>query len=298
MKFAIGFATIGASMEPGGLASLAKTAEELGFESIWSVEHPAIPEHYISTYPYSPTGRIEAPPQAPLPDPFTPLAYAAAITTRLRLATGVCLLPHYHPIQLAKICGTLDTLSGGRLMLGVGVGWLREEFQALGQDFDNRAARARETVTAMRSLWTNSPSEFHGRFFDWPPVYSSPKPVQTGGVPIHVGGHTELAAKRAARYGNGFFPAVAGPEALAPLLDTLRAECDKLGRDYDEIEISAGATQNLGAAVIRDYEKLGVSRVFVVPDGSTQQEVRDGLVHYAETVMAEVGADQPEAVAQ
>lgn len=293
MKFGIGFATIGASMDPGGLANLAKTAEELGYESIWSVEHPAIPEDYVSAYPYSPTGRIEAPSEAPLPDPFTPLAYAAAVTTRLRLATGVCILPQYHPIQLAKICGTLDTLSRGRLMLGVGVGWLREEFDALNHDFDNRAARARESVAGMRSLWTDSPSEFHGRFFDWPPVYSSPKPVQQGGVPIHVGGHTELAAKRAARYGNGFFPAVPGPEALAPLLDTMRAECDKLGRDPDEIEISAGATQNLSTAVIRGYEKLGVSRVFVVPTGSTQEEVRDGLVRYADSVMAEIGADQP-----
>jgi probable F420-dependent oxidoreductase len=297
MKFAIGFATIGASMEPGGLTSLARTAEEFGYESIWSVEHPAIPENYVSTYPYSPTGRIEAPSEAPLPDPFTPLAYAAAVTTRLRLATGVCILPQHHPIQLAKTCGTLDTLSGGRLMLGVGVGWLREEYEALDCDFDNRAARARESVAAMRSLWTESPSEFHGRFFDWPPIYSSPKPVQKGGVPIHVGGHTELAAKRAARYGNGFVPAVPGPKAMAPLLKTLRAECDKVGRDYDEIEISAGATQNLSADVIRGYEELGVTRVFVVPNGFSQEEVRDGLVRYAETVMAEVGAEQPEAMA-
>jgi probable F420-dependent oxidoreductase len=296
MKFGIGFATIGASMEPGGLASLARTAEEAGYESIWSVEHPAIPENYESTYPYSATGRIEAPATAPLPDPFTPLAYAAAVTTRLRIATGVCVLPHYHPLQLAKTCGTLDTLSGGRFMLGIGMGWLKEEFDALNQSFDDRAARARESVEALRSLWTESPSEFHGKFFDWNPMYSSPKPIQQGGVPIHIGGHTPLAAKRAARYGNGFFPAVSGPEALAPLLDILREECEKVGRDYDDIEISAGATLNLPVEVIRGYEELGVSRVFVVPSGSDQDEVRAGLINYAETVMAEIGADAPEAV--
>jgi probable F420-dependent oxidoreductase len=296
MKFAVAFATIGPSMEPGGLASLARTAEEAGYESLWSVEHPAIPATYASSYPYSPTGKIEAPATDPLPDPFTPLAYAAAVTTRLRLATGVCILPHYHPLQLAKTCATIDTLSGGRLMLGIGVGWLQEEFAALNQSFDDRAARTRESVEAMRSLWSDSPSEFHGKFFNWGPMYSAPKPLQSGGIPIHVGGHTPLAAKRAARYGDGFFPVVAGPRALAPLLDILRAECERVGRNYDDLEISAGATQNLPADVIRGYEDLGVTRVFVVPQGDDQQQVRAGLLDYAETVMSEIGTDIPQVV--
>mgnify|MGYP003694163367 CR=1 FL=1 len=143
----------------------------------------------------------------PIPDPLVALAYAAAVTKTLRLATGIVILPQRHPLYVAKEVATLDVLSHGRVIFGIGVGWLEEEFQALGVPFDERAARTAEAVRAIRSLWKDEAEPFHGRFYRWEKLESHPKPVQKPGVLIVVGGHTELAARRAARYGDGFFRA-------------------------------------------------------------------------------------------
>src|SRR5262249_7960677 len=142
---------------------------------------------------------------------------------------------------VAKEVATLDVLSSGRAIFGIGVGWLEEEFHALGIPFADRAARTHESVRAIRSLWKDQPESFEGEFFRWGPVQSNPKPVQKPGVPMVVGGHTEIGARRAARYGDGFFPAGNDPVHLARLLDVLRNECSRIGRNPAEIEISAGA---------------------------------------------------------
>jgi probable F420-dependent oxidoreductase len=275
MKLGLMYANAGPFAFPGPLTTLARTAEEVGIESLWAVEHVVIPVGYESAYPYDPSGRIPAPESLPIPDPMLALTYAAAVTTRIRLATGILILPQRHPLYVAKEAATLDVLSNGRAILGIGVGWLREEFDALGIPFDTRAARTAEAVRAMRSLWRESPEPFAGRFFRWGPLESHPKPVQRPGVPIVVGGHTPLAARRAARYGDGFFPGVGTPEKLRPLLAELRAECERLGRDPATIELTAGAAPDLDA--IRRLADLGVARVTIPPPGFDEDAVRSGL---------------------
>ena len=207
MKFGLMYANASPFAFPHLLTHLAQTAERVGVESMWTVEHVVIPVGYQSTYPYDASGKIPAPDQMPIPDPLIALSYAAAVTKTLRLATGILILPQRHPLYVAKEVATLDVLSNGRVILGIGIGWLEEEFNALGIPFAERAARTAEAVRAMRSLWKDEAEPFTGKFFRWGKLEMHPKPVQKPGVPIVVGGHTEMAARRAARYGDGFFPA-------------------------------------------------------------------------------------------
>jgi len=283
MKFGIMFANAGPFAYPDSLAHLARTAEETGIESIWSVEHVVIPVGYKSKYPYDPSGRIPGPENIPIPDPLLPLAYAAAVTKTLRLATGILILPQRHPLYVAKEVATLDVLSGGRAILGIGVGWLREEFDALGIPFETRAARTSEAVRAIRSLWKDEPEPFEGKFFRWPPLESHPKPVQKPGVPVVVGGHTETAARRAARYGDGFFPGVGEPAKLKALLDVMRDECRRIGRKPEEIEITAGAAPDVDR--VRALRDLGVARITMGPPAFDPEGITKGLHEFAERVI-------------
>jgi probable F420-dependent oxidoreductase len=276
MKFGIMYANGGPFAYPEMLTHLATTAERVGVESIWTIEHVVIPVGYKSTYPYDPSGRIPAPEQLPIPDPLVALAYAAAVTKTLRLATGILILPQRHPLYVAKEVASLDVLSHGRVILGIGVGWLQEEFDALGIPFAERAARTAEMVRAMRSLWKDEAEPFAGRFFRWGKLESHPKPVQKPGVPIVVGGHTELAARRAARYGDGFFPGVTEEEKLIWLLGIMREECKKVGRDPATIEVTSGRAAPDVAGVKRLTE-LGVSRFMVPPPAFDPDGITQGL---------------------
>lgn len=274
MKFGLMYVNVGPFAFPEMLTHLATTAERVGIESIWAVEHVAVPVGYESKYPYDPSGRMPAPEQMPLPDPLLSLTYAAAVTKTLRLATGIVILPQRHPLYVAKEVATLDVLSKGRVIFGIGVGWLAEEFAAVGVPFAERAARTAETVRAIRSLWKDEAEPFNGKFFRWGKLESHPKPIQKPGVPIVVGGHTELAARRAARYGDGFYPGVADDEKLIWILGIMRDECKKIGRDPATIEISAGrqAPSLDGAKRLQD---LGVTRFMTPvpafdPDGLTK----------------------------
>ena len=276
MKFGLMYANAGPFAFPEMLTHLAQTAERVGVESIWTVEHVVIPVGYQSTYPYSTTGKMPAPDQVPIPDPLVALAYAAAVTKTLRLATGIVILPQRHPLYVAKEVATLDVLSHGRVIFGIGVGWLAEEFQALGIPFDERAARTAEAVRAIRSLWKDEAEPFHGKFYRWEKLESHPKPIQKPGVPIVVGGHTELAARRAARYGDGFFPGVAEDAKLVWLLGVMREECKKIGRDPATIEITSGraVTDRDGVKRLQD---LGVSRFMVPPPAFDPDGITQGL---------------------
>jgi probable F420-dependent oxidoreductase len=287
MKFGLMYANAGPFAFPENLTHLATTAERVGIESIWAVEHVVIPVGYESTYPYDPSGKIPAPDQLPLPDPLVSLTYAAAVTRTLRLATGILILPQRHPLYVAKAVATLDVLSHGRMILGIGVGWLEEEFQALGIPFAERAARTAEAVRAIRSLWKDEAEPFTGKFYRWGKVESHPKPVQKPGVPIVVGGHTEMAARRAARYGDGFFPGVADDVKLTWLLGVMREECAKLGRRPETIEVTAGraAPDADGVERLRD---LGVSRVMVPPPGFDPESVSQGLEAFGERVIGKL----------
>src|SRR5499427_9806501 len=221
MKLGLMFANSGPFANPQLMAHLAQSAELFGFESIWTVEHVVIPQDYQSPYPYSPSGKIPGSEDVPIPDPLLPLAYAAAITKTLKLGTGVMILPQRHPLYVAKEVATLDLISGGRAMLGIGSGWCAEEFTALGLDFHQRGKRTDEAIEALRVLWREDPSTFAGAHFSFHRIRSFPKPVQQGGVPILVGGHSRAAARRAARYGDGFYP-------LTPIVDSDIARIDFL----------------------------------------------------------------------
>jgi probable F420-dependent oxidoreductase len=285
MRFGLMFANVG----PFGLGehaqNLARAAEEAGFESLWTVEHVVVPVGYRSRYPYAESGRMPGPENAPIPDPLIWLAFAAAATKRIRLATGILILPQRHPVYVAKELASLDQLSGGRAILGVGIGWLREEFDVVGVPFEERAARTEEAVAALRALWKPGPQSFDGKFFRFAPLESNPKPVQPGGVPIVIGGSTPPAARRAARIGDGYFPVGADEAKLRALLAELRGECARIGRDPEAIEITTGfGRTDLDA--VRRARDLGVARLLVAPPAFDPEGVRRGLEAFANEVIA------------
>lgn len=296
MKFGIMFANAGPFAFPEGLENLARTAEEVGIESIWTVEHVVVPVDYRSKYPYSETGKMPGPENVPIPDPIVPLAFAAAITKQLRLATGVVILPQRHPLYVAKEMATLDVLSNGRAILGVGIGWLQEEFDAVGIPFKQRAQRTEESIRAIRSLWKSTPEPFNGRFYKWGAVESHPKPTQQPGVPIVVGGHAEGAARRAARLGDGFFPARGELDSLTKLLAILRDECARIARNPREIEITSGiggsnatsASSAMQLDIVHRYEDLGVARLIIAPPAFDIDGVQRGLHDFADRVIAKL----------
>ncbi|MBI1817458.1 MAG: LLM class F420-dependent oxidoreductase [Deltaproteobacteria bacterium] len=288
MKFGIMFANAGPFMFPENLAHLARTAEEVGVESIWTVEHVVIPVGYQSPYPYSSSGKIPGPENSPIPDPVLPLAFAAAVTKKLRLGTGVMILPQRHPVYVAKEMATLDVLSNGRALLGVGIGWLEEEFDAVGVPFKERAGRTTESIRAIRSLWQPEAKPFAGKYYKWAAVESNPKPVQQPGVPIIVGGHADGAARRAARFGDGFFPARGDRETLTRLFAILRDECAKIGRKPETIELTTGAGPKLDVDAVRRYQDMGITRLTIPPPGFDQDGLSKGLHEFGDRIIAKL----------
>jgi probable F420-dependent oxidoreductase len=238
MKFALHFSNSNFP-DAAGARRLATAAETAGFESLVVIEHVVWPTHYTSRYPYSPTGRLPGGPETKLPDPLIWMAFALAATTRLRCMTGILILPQRNPVVLAKELATLDFMSGGRLELGIGVGWLEEEFEALGVPFERRGARTDDYIAAMRALWAADDASHHGKFVSFSGMSCNPKPVK-GRIPIHVGGHSEAAARRAATVGDGFFPATGAQVDIAPIIAFMRRAAAERGRDPASIEITTG----------------------------------------------------------
>ena len=264
MRFGITAGSIGPNVDPGAAAQFARSAEDAGFDSIWVPEHVVLPSAYESPYPFDASGKLPAPCDVAIPDPLIWLAYVAASTTRLRLATGILILPQRNPVVLAKELATLDHLSGGRVDLGVGVGWLREEFNAIGVPWAGRGKRADEYLEAMQALWGDGAADFDGEFVRFSGVHCNPKPV-TGSVRFHIGGGSEASARRAGRLGDGFVPFEFAPEVPA-LIDVMRREAERCGRDPDGFEITTGlpdvAESELPATLDR-LEAAGVTRVLV-----------------------------------
>ncbi|MGH8012423.1 MAG: LLM class F420-dependent oxidoreductase [Candidatus Binataceae bacterium] len=273
MKSGILFANSGPFSRPDAFGMLAREAEQLGFESIWTVEHVVIPQPHMP-YPGSKDGRMPGGDEVPIPDPLMPLAYAAAITSRIKLSTGVVILPQRHPLYLAKQLATLDLLSHGRLMIGIGSGWMKEEFEAVGVDFHTRGARTDEAIQAMRALWSEDAASFHGKHFHFHDVKSYPKPIQKGGVPIHVGGHSAAAARRAGRFGDGFFP-TSPPNQLPKIFQLARDEAKAAGRNPDHLEFSAMTEAK--ADSVKALRDAGVTRVLFRPPSSNPGKLRAGL---------------------
>jgi probable F420-dependent oxidoreductase len=290
MHFGIAFANAGPFASPEGAGAIADAAEQAGFDSLWTVEHVIVPADYSSTYPYSPNGKMPGGTELELPDPLVWLAWVAARTTTLRLATGIVILPQRNPLVLAKEAATLDSLSGGRLMLGVGIGWLEEEFQTLGVPWHDRIARTEEYVAAMRALWSQPVATFAGETVRFTDVACRPRPVGDS-IPIVVGGHSPAAARRAGRYGDGFFPAKGD---LHELLDEMRSAADAAGRDPDLIEVSSGSDKVLAGAEqaldeIGRLAEAGVNRVVLPPLAWDAAGIGEALARFREEVIAKVG---------
>jgi probable F420-dependent oxidoreductase len=264
-------------------AAFGRLVEEMGLESVWTVEHHVMCVDYESVYPYDPSGRSPFSAQAIQPDPLIWLSYVAAATRRLRLATGILILPFRNPVILAKTLASLDRLSGGRVLLGTGVGWVREEAEALGVDFAKRGRRNDEYVEVMRTLWREPVASFHGEFVDFEGVVSEPRPVQEGGVPIIVGGHSEAAARRAGRLGDGFYPLGVGPERLASLRAVMDESAREHGRDPSRIEITCVGMPTVESAEF--YASLGVHRMIFFPAEGDLEALRKSLDHFRRNVM-------------
>jgi probable F420-dependent oxidoreductase len=272
------FANTGAAVTPAGVADLARAAEAAGLESLWSVEHVVVPAGYRSPYPYSRSGRMAGGMEDfDLPDPLVWLAYLAAVTTSVRLATGIVILPQRNPLILAKEAATLDVLSGGRLTLGIGVGWLEEEFTALGVPFVDRGDRTDDYLRALRALWSEGTAAYRGRFVAFDDVYSRPLPVQRP-IPVVVGGHSKRAARRAGELGDGFFPNGASHEEIGRLVEHARRCAEAAGRDPAGLEITVGSKPDL--ETIERWAAMGVDRIVIGNVGA------DGLGVFSERVMA------------
>ncbi len=262
MKFGIRYCNTGPYVEPSAAVELVQAAEDAGFESAWTVEHTVIPHGYQSAYPYAAGGRLPGGDgDFVLPDPQIWMAYVAARTSRIKLATGILILPQHNPVICAKQVATLDHMSGGRVLLGIGVGWLKEEFEALGVPFTERGARTEEYMHALRALWTMDKPTYQGRFVSFKDAYMRPKPAN-GTVPIIIGGHSKAAARRAGRLADGFFPARG---ASAELLATVRAAAEEAGRDPKSVEITASLPEDLNQ--LPAMAAAGISRVLVPVTG-------------------------------
>ncbi len=288
MKFGVMFANVGPMAYAEGAVAIAQAAEAGGVESLWTVEHTIVPAGYQSTYPYSPTGRMPGPEDSDIPDPLIWLTYVAASTSTIRLGTGILILPQRNPIVLAKEVATLDRLSGGRVELGIGVGWLEEEFDAIGVSFADRGKRTDDYVAALRALWTQDEATHHGTHSSFDKAISRPRPTQSS-VPIVVGGPSKAAARRAGRLGDGFFPGRGSHEDLKALIDVMRATAVEHGRDPDAIEITAGGNGALGSGALDEVKALGdlgVSRVIIPPLAYDPEGQRTAFAKYGEEVIA------------
>ena len=262
MKFGLRYCNTGRYTDPAQAVALMQAAEAAGFESAWTVEHTVIPRGYQSAYPYTPDGRLPGGEgDFLLPDPLIWMAYVAAATSRIKLATGILILPQHNPVIAAKQVATLDHMSNGRILLGIGVVWLKEEFDAVGATFENRGRRTDEYIAAMRELWSADVPNFTGRYVRFKDAYMRPKPVNRS-VPIIIGGHTEAAARRAGRLGDGFFP---GRGLPIELFEVVRSSAREAGREPAAVEITVGMPDDVER--LPELAAAGVSRVLLPVTG-------------------------------
>ncbi|MGW5126204.1 LLM class F420-dependent oxidoreductase [Streptomyces sp. NPDC004069] len=254
---------IGDGARPEVIEAVATAAELHGFARLWCGEHVVLVDAPVSRYPYSADGRIAVPADADWLDPLLALSFAAAVTSRIELATGMLLLPEHNPVVVAKQAATLDVLSAGRFTLGVGVGWSAEEFAALGVPFARRGRRTEEYLAAMRTLWTEDPASFAGEFTRFDAIRVNPKPLRGGRLPVVVGGNSDAALRRAVTLADGWYgfniPAADVRSRVAILAD----ECARHGRAFDELTVavalSDGTPEHLPALA-----SAGVTELVVV----------------------------------
>ena len=247
------------------VADLARQAEAVGFESLWLPEHPVMPVHSNSRYHGSPDGSIPEY-MSDLVDPYMALARAAAVTQTLKLGTSISLIPERNPLLTAKVISTLDLHSGGRFILGVGAGWLREETEIMGGDFDHRWTQTRESILVMKELWTKGEAEFHGQYFDFPPVKCYPQPVQKPHPPVFLGGNARNVFRRVVGWADGWLPAGPTVEQIKAGRAALDELAETAGRDPASIQITAFAVP-ADREQLQQYAAAGANRAIVMlPD--------------------------------
>lgn len=256
---------------PAYMAEAAQLVEEMGFACFWVPEHVMFFPEYASRYPYSDDGRIAGDPRSLL-DPFSALTWVAAHTSTIRLATGICLVPQRNPVYTAKVVADLDYLSNGRFELGVGIGWLKEEFEALGVPWEDRGNRTMECLAVMKTLWCDEVSGFEGKYYNIKAAYQNPKPVQKPHPPIIFGGESDAALRRVAQVGQGWYGFNLTPDTLASRLEFLEAEMTRNGRSMDELRLYASPHPSVrDLADMARFEALGISQI-VLPVMAAKRE--------------------------
>ena len=294
---------------PDNLRALAQRAEDLGFDSVWVSDHIILPRDVNSFYPYAADGVATFTPDQPYYEPIATLNFLAGCTHRVRLGTHVLILPYRNPVLTAKMLATLDVLSGGRLILGAGVGWMEEEFKALGLDtFAQRGAVTNEYIRLFKELWTAENPEFHGEFYDVAGAGFLPKPLQKPHPPIWVGGHTGPAIRRAAELGDGWMPiglrppAILEPEEMAAKIARLRRLSVRAGRAEDAVDICFSTNVGFSqpsraarpmmqgrpeqiAADLRQYQDLGVTNFIVSFPGDSVDAQKEAMEQFSREVM-------------
>ena len=264
--------TLNANPEFAG--AVGPTLEDRGFESLWVAEHVVLFDDYDSEYPYDQSGKFPGAGDSGILEPWTALSFVAATTSRLRLGTGICLVGQRNPVYTAKQVADVDVLSGGRVDFGIGIGWLREEFDVVAMPFDHRGARSDEHIEVMKQLWTEPTSSYEGRYYTLPECRMYPKPTQQPHPPIHVGGESDGALRRTARLGQGWFGFNRQPEDVPEALERLDRALEKEGRTRDEIEITiCPYMRGTDPDGIKRYAELGVDRVVVVVLGLDRESL-------------------------
>ena len=263
---------------------IASTAETLGFDSIWYAEHPILPVDTTSPWPGSSDGKIPWT-YAHFADPYIALAQASGATSKIKLATGITLIPERNPLVLAKEVSTLDLFSEGRFMLGIGTGWLKEETEIMGGDFPHRWTQAKESLLALKELWTKEEAEFHGKYYDFPPVKMYPKPLQKPHPPILIGGMAKRVFNRIVEVGDGWLPNRVTPEEVQNGKSKIRSLCAESGRNPDDISITIYG-QSPDKQLITDFINAGADRVVVSPKYyETVEEMTNELESIAQSVL-------------
>lgn len=270
--------------------------ESEGVESVWMPEHVIMAENYEPLYGYSEDGRAPIAPTTMMPDPLHWLSFAAAWTAHLRIGTGVLIGPQHSAAILAKRLATVDAMSNGRLETGIGIGWQKEEYEAVGVPYADRGRRLDELLDAMRVLWRDDPATFHGDFVHFDQVYCDTKPAQAGGVPMLIGGSSEAAARRAGRRGNGFFPYVISPETLAARMTTVHAAATEAGRSLDDFSLTVWPASyrsdgSFDLDLARAYRDVGVTRLILAAyeaRGPGIDRIRRLILDYQDRILGQL----------
>ena len=266
MEIGVHLPHVGPMADRESVTGYAQAAEEYGFDSLWVSDHVVVPRNLSSRYPYRADGEFPVQPDTPMLDPIATLLFVAGVTQRAKLGTTVLVLPMRNPIITAKMLASLDVLSGGRLILGAGAGWMREEFDLLGMPFERRGARTDDYIQLFKALWTEDNPSFHGKLLQVEDVGFAPKPLQRPHPPIWVGGHSKPALRRAGRLGDAWHAAFVGPEGLREEYQQVRRYAEEAGRDPDSVALTVRTRLPLNdvAKAVEHIERLrevGVSHI-------------------------------------